>query len=137
MIWCADAALPTMLSHQVIPDLVASVDAGKDLACFADERSNQIPVLGSSNTRTEFLKRNTAKKIWGFDHEQILMMQKRAGIEISQVPYYLGVSTAMLSSAIEFGAKKYYFCRSGFSVCIRRFISYKWEKGILCRCKRN
>ena len=109
LIWCADAALPTMLSHQVIPDLVASVDAGKDLACFADERSNQIPVLGSSNTRTEFLKRNTAKKIWGFDHEQILMMQKRAGIEISQVPYYLGVSTAMLSSAIEFGAKNIIF----------------------------
>ena len=78
-------------------------------ACFADERSNQIPVLGSSNTRTEFLKRNTAKKIWGFDHEQILMMQKRAGIEISQVPYYLGVSTAMLSSAIEFGAKNIIF----------------------------
>lgn len=79
------------------------------MACFADERSNQIPVLGSSNTRTEFLKRNTAKKIWGFDHEQILMMQKRAGIEISQVPYYLGVSTAMLSSAIEFGAKNIIF----------------------------
>ena len=109
LIWCADAALPTMLSHQVIPDLVASVDAGKDLACFADERSNQIPVLGSSNTRTEFLKRNTAKKIWGFDHEQSLMMQKRAGIEISQVPYYLGVSTAMLSSAIEFGAENIIF----------------------------
>lgn len=32
LIWCADAALPTLLSHQVIPDLVASVDAGKDLA---------------------------------------------------------------------------------------------------------
>ena len=109
LIWCADAALPTLLFHQVIPDLVASVDAGKDLACFADERSNQIPVLGSSNTRTEFLKRNTAKKIWGFDHEQILMMQKRAGIEISQVPYYLGVSTAMLSSAIEFGAENIIF----------------------------
>ena len=133
LIWCADAALPTMLSHQVIPDLVASVDAGKDLACFADERSNPIPVLGSSNTRTEFLKRNTAKKIWGFDHEQILMMQKRAGIEISQVPYYLGVSTAMLSSAIEFGAENIIFV----SICIRWFISYKWEKRILCRRERN
>ena len=33
-----------------------------------------IPVLGSSNTRTEFLNRNTAKKKCGFDHEQILMM---------------------------------------------------------------
>ena len=68
-----------------------------------------IPVLGSSNTRTEFLNRNTAKKIWGFDHEQILMMQKRAGIEISQVPYYLGVSTAMFSSAIEFGTENIVF----------------------------
>ena len=37
------------------------------------------------------------------------MMQKRAGIEISQVPYYLGVSTAMLSSAIEFGAENIIF----------------------------
>lgn len=36
-------------------------------------------------------------------------MQKRAGIEISQVPYYLGVSTAMLSSAIEFGAENIIF----------------------------
>ena len=35
LIWCADAALPTMLSHQVIPDLVASVDAGKDLVIIA------------------------------------------------------------------------------------------------------
>lgn len=109
LIWCADAALPTLLSHQVIPDLVASVDAGKGLFCFEDERSNLIPVLGSSNTRTEFLNHNTAKKIWGFDHEQILMMQKRAGIEISQVPYYLGVSTAMFSSAVEFGAENIIF----------------------------
>ena len=109
LIWCADAALPTLLSHQVIPDLVASVDAGKGLFCFEDERSNLIPVLGSSNTRTQFLNHNTAKKIWGFDHEQILMMQKRAGIEISQVPYYLGVSTAMFSSAVEFGAENIIF----------------------------
>lgn len=109
LIWCADAALNTLLAHDIIPDLVASVDAGKDLGCFADERCKEIPVLGSSNTRTEFLLSNYAPKIWGFDHEQILMMQRRAGIEPAMVPYYLGVSTAMLSSAVEYGAQKIIF----------------------------
>lgn len=51
--------------HDIVPDLVASVDAGKDLACFADPRSKEIPVLASSNTRTEFLTSNQAPKIWG------------------------------------------------------------------------
>ena len=106
LIWCVDAALPTMLAHDIVPDLVASVDAGKDLACFADPRSKEIPVLASSNTRTEFLTSNQAPKIWGYDHEQIRMMQKRAGIPEAQVPYYLGVSTAMYASAVELGAKK-------------------------------
>ena len=106
LIWCVDAALPTMLAHDIVPDLVASVDAGKDLACFADPRSKEIPVLASSNTRTQFLASNQAPKIWGYDHEQIQMMQKRAGIPEAQVPYYLGVSTAMYASAVELGAKK-------------------------------
>lgn len=106
LIWCADAALPTLLAREIVPDLVASVDAGKDLRCFQDERSNEIPVLASSNTRTEFLISNQAPKIWGYDHAQIRMMQKRAGILPAQVPYYLGVSTAMYAAAVELGAKK-------------------------------
>lgn len=63
-------------------------------------------MLASSNTRTEFLISNQAPKIWGYDHAQIRMMQKRAGILPAQVPYYLGVSTAMYAAAVELGAKK-------------------------------
>lgn len=105
LIWCADAALPTLLAHDIVPDLVASVDSAKDMECFSDPRSFSIPLLGSTNTRRELMERSKGTKIWGFDHEQILLMMKRAGIPLPQVPYYLGVSTAMYAAAVELGTR--------------------------------
>lgn len=105
LVWCADAALPTLLAHDVIPDLVASVDSAKNMNCFSDPRSLSIPLLGSSNTRKELVEKSNGTKIWGFDHEQILLMMERAGIPLPQVPYYLGVSTAMYAAAVELGTK--------------------------------
>lgn len=105
LIWCADAALPTLLEHNIVPDIVASVDSAKNINCFSDSRSLSIPLLGSSNTRREIIAGNDSVVIWGFDHEQILMMMKRAGVPLPQVPYYLGVSTAMYASAVELGSR--------------------------------
>ena len=109
LIWCADAALPTLLAHDIIPDLVASVDSSKNMNCFSDSRSFFIPLLGSSNTRKEILAQSKSKIIWGYDHEQILMMMKRAGIPLPHIPYYLGVSTAMYAAAVELGTKRIIF----------------------------
>ena len=105
LIFCADAALPTLLRHDVIPDVMVSVDSAKDMSCFADERCRTIPILGSSNTRKEIFENGTGTVIWGYDHGQIMQIMDRAGIPLPQVPYYLGVSTAMYSAAVELGAR--------------------------------
>lgn len=105
LIFCADAALPTLLQHDIIPDLMVSVDSAKDMSCFADERCRAIPLLGSSNTRREIFENGTGTVIWGYDHGQIMQIMDRAGIPLPQVPYYLGVSTAMYAAAVELGAR--------------------------------
>lgn len=105
LIFCVDAALPTLLRHDIVPDVVASVDSAKKMDCFADERSVSIPLLGSSNTRKEVMERETGKVILGYDHEQVMMMMDKAGIPLPQVPYYLGVSTALYAAVVELGVK--------------------------------
>lgn len=105
LIFCVDAALPTLLRHDIIPDVMVSVDSAKDMRCFEDERCRSIPLLGSSNTRKDILERGTGPMIWGYDHEQILKIIDKAGIPLPRVPYYLGVSTAMYSAVVELGAK--------------------------------
>lgn len=105
ILFCVDAALPALLRHDIIPDVMVSVDSAKDMGCFEDERCRTIPLLGSSNTRKDIFERGTGPVIWGYDHQQVLQMMDRAGIPLPRVPYYLGVSTAMYSAAVELGAR--------------------------------
>lgn len=109
LIFCADAALPTLLRRDIIPDLVGGVDATKLMNCFADERSYHIPLLVTTNSAPGLLKNGTEKKIWGYDHELVLMLMKEAGIELPQVPFYLGVSTALYAILTELKAKTIIF----------------------------
>lgn len=104
LVFCVDAALPTLLRHDIVPDVMVSVDSEKDMGCFKDERCRSIPLLGSSNTRKEILELGTGPMIWGYDHQQIRQIMDRAGIPQPQVPYYLGVSTAVYSAVVELGA---------------------------------
>lgn len=105
LILCVDAALPTLLRHDIIPDVMVSVDSAKDMSCFDDVRCQHIPILGSSNTRKEIFEKGTGAIIWGYDHEQVMQIMKRAGIPLPEIPYYLGVSTAVYSSVVELGAR--------------------------------
>lgn len=105
LVFCVDAALSTLLRHDIIPDVMVSVDSAKDMSCFEDARCQSIPILGSSNTRKEIFEKGTGTIIWGYDHKQIMQMMDRAGIPLPKIPYYLGVSTAVYSAVVELGAR--------------------------------
>lgn len=105
LIFCVDAALPTLLRHDIIPDVMASVDSAKDMSCFDDVRCQKLPLLGSSNTRKEIFERGTGAIIWGYDHKQVMQIMNGAGIPLPEIPYYLGVSTAAYSTVVELGAR--------------------------------
>lgn len=105
LIFCVDAALPTLLKHDIVPDVMVSVDADKAMNCFEDVRCRTIPLLGSSNTRKDLLDQRDGVMIWGYDHRQVLQILDKAGIPLPHVPYYLGVSTAMYAAVVELGAR--------------------------------
>lgn len=62
-----DTGLKTMLKHDIIPDVMVSVDPCKDMINFEDARCSDIPLMCSFESNKMLLKRHTGKKIY-FDN---------------------------------------------------------------------
>lgn len=105
-LFCADAALPTVLKNGIIPDMAGCMDATKSMNCFTTPESYEIPLLVTTNTPNELIKKSTGKRIWGYDHEFINMLCEGCGIELPKMVAYAGVSTAMFASLLELGCRK-------------------------------
>lgn len=105
-LFCADAALPTLLKNGIVPDLVGCMDATKNMNCFNTPESYEIPLLVTTNTPKELIQKSTGTKIWGYDHEFAGMLCKKSGIEPPEKPAYIGISTAMYAAILELGSKK-------------------------------
>lgn len=105
-IFCVDAALPALLEKGIVPDLVACTDAMKNMNCFEDQRSFQIPLLVTTNSPCELLEKSSAVKIWGDDHAFVQMLFGEIGIELPRIPFYSGVATALFASILELGTKE-------------------------------
>lgn len=108
-ICCVDAALPTLLKHDIVPDLVACADAMIPLNWLEDKRSWSIPLLITSNVPRELLRKSKSVKIWAEDHAFIQMLCKGAGIEQPELRSYSSVSTMLFTSLLELGVTEIIF----------------------------
>lgn len=106
LIFSVDAALSLLLKHDIIPDLVACVDANKNEDCFSDSRSIDIPMLVSGNTPAGLVKRNRATKIWGYSPAFVHELYQRCDFELPLISVNLGVATMLLATLIDLGTKK-------------------------------
>lgn len=105
-IFCVDAALGTMLKHGIVPDLVGSVDAVKDMECFSEPGSYDIPYLVTCNSRYELVSRLTGERIWGNDHGCTRMILEKHGIESPRSSAQFGIAGGMFAMLMELGVKK-------------------------------
>ncbi len=105
-IFCADAALPLMLEHEIIPDLVGCTDADKNMNCFENPKSLEIPLLVTTVSPVSLLQKSMAPKIWGDDLPFVREILVKSDVDIPKIPCYLGVSTTLLAVALELGAEK-------------------------------
>ncbi|MCH5252743.1 MAG: motility associated factor glycosyltransferase family protein [Lachnospiraceae bacterium] len=108
-LFSVDAALPLLLENDIIPDLVACLDANKNMNCFADERSLSIPLLVTTNAPAGLIRNHRAKKIWGSTHAFMNALYTRCGIELPETEVELGVATLILASLIDLGTRKIIF----------------------------
>lgn len=104
-LFCADAALPSLLKRDIIPDAVGCTDAKKNMNCFADERSFALPLLITTNSPPALIHRSTGPKIWGDDLAFIREILIKSDVDIPKIPSYLGVSTTLFASVLELGAR--------------------------------
>lgn len=105
-LFCADAALPTLLKAGIVPDLVASTDGIKNMNCFEEPGSFDIPYLVSSNTKHEIIKNLTSTKIFGYDHKVVRIIFEKQGIEAAQIPAQFGIAAGIFASLTELGTKQ-------------------------------
>ena len=108
-IFCVDAAASMLLSHDVVPDLIACMDSGKNPACFADERSKEIPMLVAVSTTTKVFGLNHGKKIWTNIYGFVRAMFEICGIEWPTAMTSLGVATVLLAALLNLGTKRIVF----------------------------
>lgn len=103
---CVDAALPTLLRAGIVPDLVGSTDGIKNMNCFEEPGSFDIPYLVSCNTKHEIVSHLTNAKIWGYDHRVVRIIFERLGIENAQIPAQFGIAAGIFAALVELGSKR-------------------------------
>lgn len=108
-VFAADTALPMLLHNGVVPDLVGSTDGLKQMKCFAEQGSFDIPYMICSSTKNEIVRQLTNKKIWTYDHAMVRILFERHGIENSRIPAQFGIATGLFAMMMELGVKTIVF----------------------------
>lgn len=106
---CMDSAYQVLLEHGVVPHMLATVDAEKQLELFGDVEKLRIPLVLSSNAVPELVSRSPALKIWCRDHRYVSELLEEAGVETPIFPVEVGVSSLVLATVLELGVEKVIF----------------------------
>ncbi len=104
-IFAVDAALPTLLQNGIVPDLAGSTDGIKNMNCFREPGSFDIPYFVSSNSKHELVAKLTGRRIWGYDHKVVRILYAKHGIEIPNIPSQFGIAAGIFAFMLELQAK--------------------------------
>lgn len=107
---CMDSAYQVLIEHGVIPHMLATVDAEKQLELFGDVEKMRVPLILSSNSVPELVSRAPAIKIWCRDHRYVTELLEEAGVETPIFPVEVGVSSLVLATVLELGVEKVILC---------------------------
>lgn len=64
---CVDSAIPTMLEHEIRPDLITSVDPIKPSVYFENEYGQNIPMIAHVHTNYEIIKLHKGRRFYSSD----------------------------------------------------------------------
>lgn len=106
LIFSVDAALPVLLKHGIFPDMAGSIDAVKNMDCFSEPGSYEIPCLVTCNSRYELISQLSGEKIWGSDHGCTRMIMEKYGIRSPEHSAQFGIAGGMFAMLMELGVRK-------------------------------
>lgn len=105
-IFSVDTALATLLKNGIVPDLVGTTDALKNLTYFDEPGSLDIPYLVTCNSRPHIVSHLTKQKIWGYDHGCVRMLMEKHGVEVPQYHSAYGIAGGMFAFLMDLHVKK-------------------------------
>lgn len=106
LIFCVDTALSTLLKRGIVPDLVGTTDALKNLAYFEEPGSLDIPYMVTCNSRPYIVSHLTKPRIWGYDHGCVRMLMERHGVEVPRYHSSYGIAGGMFAFLMDLHVKK-------------------------------
>lgn len=110
LVFAVDAVLPYLLSQDILPDLIITMESSKPLAFFADKRYTKIPMVVMNNSNYRIIKEHEAEKIWVQEHHPYVDgLLQSAGVSLSEIEFSAGVATAALAVSLELGTKTIIF----------------------------
>ncbi len=107
LIFAVDSALKHLLKKGIIPDLTITIDSRKDVSCFADELSHDIPCLFDVTANPEIVSKHKGRVIV-FNNSDVYMANLFNAINktLEFTPNGGSVATAAFALLCELGQKK-------------------------------
>ena len=101
-----DSAIRKMLEHDIIPDLIVTVDTCKPLVLFEDDRVKHIPMVVCGQSRQEVYAQHKAQMFVFTEDEFVLYFYKHFGHKISPLRTGGSVANNAFSLGLFLGFKK-------------------------------
>lgn len=98
-----DSAIPKLLSHDIVPDVIVTVDSHKPLTLFRDRQISRIPVIVCGQSRHEVLQEHIGKVIVFSGDTFMYKFFMQLGKEVEGVQTGGSVANNALSVAEYFG----------------------------------
>lgn len=101
-----DSAIKKMLSHDILPDLIVTVDSHKPLELFEDRRVWNIPMVVCGQTRCEIYDNHKGRLFTFTEDEFVLYFYRHFGKDIAPLRTGGSVANNTFSLAIFLGFEK-------------------------------
>ena len=105
LILCVDAAIKFLLQEDIIPDMIVTIDARKEISLFEDERLKNIPMIGHSDMSNKVLDMVRPNKfiLAGTNNDYIKNLYDNIGKSQNIIDFGGSVATAACAICKEIG----------------------------------
>ncbi len=104
-LFAVNAALPFLLSQDVVPDVYASVEADQEMHYFADRRAREIPLITKLDGTHRLKDIHYGKKIFGYESGFAERIYRNYGVPQSRYRYGANAATSLFAVCRELGAE--------------------------------
>ncbi len=104
-LFAVNAALPFLLSQDVVPDIYANIEPNQKMYFFADRRAREIPLLTKLDGTHKLTDIHHGRKIFGYESGFAERIYRDHGVPQSRYRYGANAATSLFAVCRDLGAE--------------------------------